>query len=98
MIGGQTISTNNNVQANENNRLNAQLATGMTSQAYANLWQKERDIMSYVFTASENAAERANQLLLQKMTGNAYKDAQRDQQNFALFEAAGSFVSKIFDW
>ena len=93
----QTISTNNNAQQNETNRLNAQLATGMTQSAMEALWQKERDIMSYVFTGAENAADRANQLILQKMSGDAQKGIADDQNKFEMYKAGGSLVASLID-
>lgn len=75
----QTVSTNNNMQQNENNRLNAQLASGMTQAAYNNLWQKERDLMSFAFTAAENAANRSTQLALGKMTESSGSKAAKQE-------------------
>lgn len=86
----QMVNTNNNATANETNRLNAQLATGMTTAAYNNMWQKERDIMSYAFTASENAAQRANEIVLQKLGA-------RSSGSSAVGEAAGGLLSKVAD-
>lgn len=92
------VATTDNAQQNETNRLNAQMATDMTTAAYNNLWQKERDIMSYVFTASENAAERANNLVLAKMTGKNYKDAQEAANKNQMWQAAGNFVASVLNW
>jgi hypothetical protein len=86
----QQITTENNAQSNENNRLNAQLATGMTTQAYNNLWQKERDLMAYAFTASENDEQRAHEVVLQK-------SGDKSAQQVALGAAAGKLVASIFD-
>jgi hypothetical protein len=87
------ITTTNNAEQNENNRINAQLATGLTTAAYNNLWQTERDIMAFAFTASENASQRAHELVLAKMD----KDLVERSQNAALGEAAGSLLGEILD-
>lgn len=93
----QQIATLDNANANENNRLNAQLATGLTSAAYANLWQNERDLMAYAFTSSENAAQRATQIVLQKMANDTAAKGYKVQGQAALGSAAGAFVSSIVD-
>jgi hypothetical protein len=95
------IATQDNAQINETNRLNAQLSTGMTTQAYNNLWQQERDLMQYAFTAAENAGQRAHEVVMQKMTNNSYKDIAKYQAKQAQGEAAGKLVSSIvsgIDW
>lgn len=85
----RTISTTNNANLNEANRINAQAATGLTMAAYNNLWQKERDLMSYAFTASENSLTRAHEIILQK------KGSSQDQNN-AMWNAAGNLVGNMF--
>lgn len=84
----QTIATQDNANINEANRQNAQSATGLTTAAYNNLWQRERDIMAFAFTASENAAERANQVVLSKMGTKSARDV-------ATGQATGAFVSEV---
>ncbi len=80
------IATTNNATINEANRINAQSATGMTMAAYNNLMQRERDFYSFAFTASQNAKDRANQLMLAQMQADAAGDA-------AWGEALGSVVA-----
>lgn len=88
----QTVSTTNNANINEANRQDAQAATGLTQAAYENLWQKERDLMAYAFTATQNDAQRAHELVLGKI-------GSKSQEKGALYEAAGSFVgSLISNW
>lgn len=98
----QQIATQDNAQANETNRLNAQLATGLTSSAYNNMWQKERDVMEYVFTAAENSNQRAHELVMQKMAGKtSLKVAGKGQggsgMDAVLGQAAGRLVGSLFD-
>lgn len=90
----QTINTQNNAAQNEANRQDALLATGLTETAMNNLWQRERDIMAFAFTAAENANQRAHEVLLQK---KGAKEASKS----ALYEAGGAFVSELIrdvDW
>lgn len=89
------IATNDNAQINETNRLNAQLSTGMTTQAYNNMFQQQRDLMSFAFTAAENANQRAHEVVLQKMTNKSYKDIQSMQADQAMGEAAGKLISSF---
>ena len=91
------IATQDNAQINETNRLNAQLSTGMTTQAYNNMWQQERDLMSYAFTAAENANQRAHEVVLQKMTNSSYKDMAKYQNQMEMGKAAGTLISSLIN-
>lgn len=89
----RAITTANNEAANEANRINAQNATSLTSAAYNNLMQRERDLYTFAFTASENAKERANQVTITKMGGDAARSAATGQ---ALGSLAASVIDGIF--
>ena len=60
----QTIATANTVAQNEANMLNAKSATEMTQLAMDAYWQRERDLMSFAFQASENSLDRQVQLMM----------------------------------
>ena len=60
----QDVTTAATEAQNNANRDAAQAANVMTTKAMEELWQKERDTMSYVFTAIQNDADRATELLL----------------------------------
>jgi hypothetical protein len=68
----------------------AQMANAMTSKALDELWMKERDTLSYVFTALENDKERASNLLLaDKQTALAKwqeNNAEDTAKNAAIFK------------
>lgn len=89
----QTIATTDAAEQNETNRLNAQMLTQMTTQAYNNLWQSERDLMQYAFTAAQNSDQRAHEVVLQKLSVKANKNGDPVQQ--AIGSAAGSLVSTV---
>ena len=89
----QTIATTDAAEQNETNRLNAQMLTQMTTQAYNNLWQSERDLMQYAFTAAQNSDQRAHEVVLQKLSAKANKNGDPVKQ--AIGSAAGSLVSTI---
>lgn len=75
----RAVTTANNAAINEANRLDAQAATGMTLAGYNNLMQRERDLYSFVFTASENAAGRAHELALAQYNARAGRAAATGQ-------------------
>jgi hypothetical protein len=91
------IATVNNANQNEANRINAQAATGLTMAAFNNMWQQERDLMAYAFTAGENMQQRAHEVMLAKMGAELDQDLMEQQNRGALWEAAGSFVGDMFD-
>ena len=83
----QTIATTDNANINEANRLDAQAATGLTTAAYNNIWQTQRDLITFAFTAGENQKQRAHELVVSKKQS-------KDAQEASLWEAAGTFVSE----
>jgi hypothetical protein len=93
----QQIATINNANDNEANRINAQAATGLTMAGYNNLWQTERDLMAYAFTAAENMSQRAHEIVLTKMGVKNAKDLQDSENQNELWKAAGSLAANIFD-
>ena len=92
----QQIATINNANINEANRINAQAATGLTMAGFNNLWQGERDLMAYAFTAAENMNQRAHEILLAKMGVDSDKDLADQASRDALMEVAGQFVGSLF--
>lgn len=60
----QTITLTDTEAQNEANREEAATANAMTAKALDDLWQRERDIMAFAFSASENKANREVDLLL----------------------------------
>lgn len=60
----QNVATLNTAAQNTANLESARAQNGLTTQALDNIWQKERDIMSYAFTALESERDRAAELFL----------------------------------
>jgi len=89
----RSVTTANNENANEANRINAQAATGMTTAAYNNLMQRERDYYAFAYEAAENAKSRAQEIVLQKMGAKAASQAAMGE---ALGSLAGSLLDNIF--
>jgi hypothetical protein len=96
----QTVATQDNANENEANRINAQQATGLTTAAMNNIWQRERDIMAFAFTSAENAAERSHQVVLQKLGGDQAADFAQGQATGALaselIRGVGGFIGGLF--
>ena len=60
----QNIATLNQAAQNESNMNFAKSINALTSTNLDNIWQRERDIMSYAFTAQQSALDRSLNLLL----------------------------------
>ena len=88
----RSITTTNNENANEANRINAQAATGMTQAAYNNMMQRERDYYAFAFEAAENAKGRAHELVINKMASSA---ASKNAMGQAVGSLAGSIIGNI---
>jgi hypothetical protein len=60
----QNITLTNTAAQNEANLEKARAMNGMTAKAIDEVWQRERDTLSYVFTAYQNEADRKAMILL----------------------------------
>lgn len=87
------VTTINNAEANENARLAATAANGMTAAAYSTMMQTERDYYAFLFQASENAQQRAADMVMAKYTASANAKAGKAE---ALGSLAGSVINGIF--
>ena len=76
---------------NQANLVNAQAANNLTSAQLDQLWQRERDIMAFAFTATENAADRDVQLLL----GNNQLALQQQQLDSEEQSAWGALAANV---
>lgn len=88
----QNLATINTAAANESNMDYAQTVNGLTVKALDEIWQRERDLMDYSFTSSENAADRALSILL----GDKQLEGIRDQLDSQEDAALGTLLTKIF--
>ena len=88
----QNLATINTAAANESNMEYAQTVNGLTLKMLDEIWQRERDIMDYSFTQSENAADRALSILL----GDKKLEAIREELDAEEQQALGSLMTKIF--
>jgi len=91
----QNIATQTTADQNMSNLEYTRNANAITGAALDQIWQRERDIMDYAFQSSENAAERANAIILQKLGIDATKEALEIQEKAASKSAFGSFVGEV---
>ena len=63
----QNIATINTAQQNESNANFAKTINGLTANNLDQIWQRERDIMSFAFSSAESAKDRALSILLGDM-------------------------------
>jgi hypothetical protein len=80
----QNVATINTAAQNTANLESARARNGLTTQALDNIWQNERDLMSYAFQSYEGAQDRAAELFLE-----GKKEKAREQQ------ALGSTIMKL---
>lgn len=92
----QNLATINTAAANESNMAYTQAVNGLTMTSLDEIWQRERDILSMAFQISENNANRANEIVLQKLAANANTDAAKLQAEIESAAGAGDFVKEVF--
>jgi len=92
----QSINTANTASQNIANLTYAKEVNGLTQKGLDDYWQKERDIMSYIFAQSENSAERAIKILLgeQDLTGIREQLDQKDNASKAAWWSRAFFGDK----
>ena len=67
----QNLDTLNTAALNESNRDFASTMNGLTAGNLEQIWQRERDIMSFAFSSSESAQDRALSILMADMEVSA---------------------------
>jgi len=87
----QNIASTNNKTANEKAMYVAKEKNKLSTAALDEIWQRERDVIDYAFTAYESDQDRSNAIILEKLTANNTLDA-------AKFKAELDADSKISSW
>ena len=77
----QNVETINTAAQNAANMETARVANQLTTTAIDQLWQRERDMMDFVFKSSESAKERALELILADKKYDEYAIARDDAQS-----------------
>lgn len=92
----QNATTLDTAAQNNANAADALAMNGLTTKAMDEIWQKERDYLSYAFTSIESEKQRAAELLL----GNKQLDASAKAASDAEKGAMAAVVAKIVfgDW
>jgi hypothetical protein len=92
----QQIATQNNATINEANRINAANLLATTLAEFNNISQSRRDAVNFAYTASENAKDRATQLLLATMSAEEASRARSAASSAAMWQSIGSFAARMF--
>ena len=91
----QNIATLNSATQNESNMQFAQTMNGFTATNLDEIWQRERDLLSMAFKVSEGNADRATEVVLQKIAAQANRDAAELQANLEAEKNTGSFIKEV---
>ena len=91
----QNLTTLNTAAQNEANRQFAQVLNNMSQTTLDQIWQRERDIMAFSFQQAENAAERAANVALAKLTA---EEQAKLQDNIGQGKLMATVVDGIFNW
>jgi hypothetical protein len=84
----QSVATANTAALNEANMSEVMAANNLTMQGLNELWQQERDLMSFAWNSAENAVGRDHELVVAKIRADGDEDA-------ATAGAAGQFLSAV---
>ena len=91
----QNVTTLNNATQNEANMLLAQTLNGLTMANVDQIWQRERDLMSYSIQTANNNADRATTIAVQQLANEASTSTASASKSAAFASAAGSVISSI---
>ncbi len=72
----QNVSTIDTAAQNASNMAYAQATNALTNRSIDEIWQRERDLMSFAFTATEKASDRAVQVAVAKLSAEAQAELQ----------------------
>ena len=92
----QNLATINTAAANESNMEYTRTVNGLTMTALDEIWQRERDILSMAFQMSENNANRANAVVLEKLAAEAARDAAELEAEVQAASNTGNFMKEVF--
>jgi len=88
----QNVATTNTAAQNEANMELARTSNAMTAKALDEVWQKERDILSYAFTSAETDKEIAGNLLYADKQVNLAKWQEAKAESAAKWSAVLKFI------
>ena len=91
----QNIATMNTAALNESNATFARTINQLTQMNMEQIWQRERDIMSFAFQTANNNADRATSIAVENLRTEATKEAAEGQKSAGFAKAAGSIIGAI---
>ena len=86
----QNLATLNTQQINEANKEYVSVMNQLTAKNLDEIWQKERDLLSFVWRSAEGNADRARDIVVQKIAADATVDAAKLEAKVAATSAIGS--------
>jgi hypothetical protein len=91
----QQVATADTAAQNMANLEYTKNVNAVTGQALDQIWQRERDLMDFAFTASESSMDRANSIMMAKLSDTALTDALKLQEKMAGDRATSAFLGNI---
>jgi len=91
----QNIATMNTAALNESYAEFARTINGLTELNMSQIWQRERDIMTYAFQTANNNADRATSIAIQNLQNEAAKDQAAATKSAGFAKAAGAIIGAI---
>ena len=92
----QKIATTDNAATNQANRDAAAQANNMTTLGFGAYMQEVRDLMSYAWQTANNDADRATNLAVAKVSGDAAAASAKASKSSGLWTALGTVVAASF--
>jgi len=88
----QGVVTSNTAAQNEANMNDAKVANAMTAKQIDNIWQEERDLMSFAWKTANSDAERKTQIMAAHINANASLEAQQLKGKWDSWGAIGAAI------
>ena len=89
------IATAKTATINRVNELNATNILDISTQAYANLWAEQSDLLEYAWTSSEGERDRQNSITLSHLAAQKDRTQAEMEADLASSNAMGDFVGKL---
>ena len=91
----QNIATLNTAALNESNANFARTVNALTELNMTQIWQRERDIMSFAFQTANNNADRATSIAVENLRAESTKAAAEGTKSAGFAKAAGTIIGAI---
>jgi hypothetical protein len=91
----QSIATINTATQNQSNMDFAKVINGLTAANMDQIWQRERDLMSFAFQLENNNADRATTIAVQELANEAAASTAAASRSGSFANAIGSVVGAI---